>query len=82
MTCKTRRTSKGGKTRKAHEARRTRKARKVRRQWWTNFYLGSRLFKSKIARLMWHAKNGCLKAKFTFDRNTTRNIALCSLLPK
>ena len=29
-----------------------------------------------------HAKNGCSKAKCVFDRDTARNIVLCSLLPK
>ena len=35
-----------------------------------------------LARPIAHAKNVCSKPKCTFDPDTTRNIALCSLLPK
>ena len=53
-------------------------------QGWTNSFLGVRLFGRPIllARSIGHAKCGCSKPKCTSDRDTTRNIELCSLLPK
>ena len=33
-------------------------------------------------RPIWHAKNEWSKPKFTSDRDTTRSITFCSLLPK
>ena len=42
--------------------------------WGANFFLGARLFG--------RAKNGWSKPKRTSDRDTTRSIAICSLLPK
>ena len=49
-------------------------------QGWINSFLGARFFgrTSKMARI----KMGAKKPKCTSDRNTTRNIAFCSLLPK
>ena len=53
-------------------------------QGWTNFFLDARLFGRAIllAHPIGHAKNGWSKPKCTSNRDTTGNIAFCSLLLK
>ena len=49
-----------------------------------NFFSRRPIFgrSSEIAHPFGYAKNGRSKLKYTFDQDNTRNIALCSLLPK
>ena len=52
---------------------------------WKNFFLGSRLFGCAVLLAhpsIGHAKNKWSKPKCTSNRDTTKNIAICSSLPK